>query len=420
MTSRHALSLALRFGLAAAVTATTLACAAGNGKYTGAFQEEATERMNRVKAGTSWDMARQQFLSGDLDKALRTVEESLAYAADVPKSHVLHARILIELGRLETALDALDAALEIDPEHTQAFYYQGIINERWTKFETAFECYSHAAALDPTDPQYVVAAAEMLIQKGETEQAERLLLGSVHNFEHNAGVRQTLGHLALMRGSLDEAIVNFKQACLLAPDETGLIEDLARAQIAKGDFAEAEYSLSRLLRRADEAGEERRDLMHLRARCLLELDRPVDARLIYDRLTTDDRGDADFAAWLGLGKTALILDDRYRLNRAASQLTAIAPQRHEGHMLRAIVQRDSGHLRAAANTLNDAVALAGSDPEPAILQAVIYEQLGEPGAAARSARLALNADPGNGYATRLLESLTGRTRIADVPIDVDR
>ena len=397
-------------------------CTPGQGKYTTEFQDRAIERMERVKAGTSWDMARQQFLSGDLKKALGTVDQSIAHASDVPKSHLLRGRILIELGRLDEAMGAIDTALLIDDSHTQAHYYKGIISERWSKHSEAFNHYSTAAALDPSDPQYAIAAAEMLIAIDELKVAEELLADLAVNFEHNAGVRQTMGHIALMRKDFDAAVLNFEQACLLAPDDDALVEDLARAQILKGDFAEAEFSLQRLIRRANERDESRRDLTHLRARCLVELNRPLDARLLYDELTNDREGDIDFPAWLGLGQTAVILGDQYRVQRAASQLVAIAPQRHEGHTLRALSQRSSGHLRAAARTLDTAVKLAGDDPEPAILQALIYEQLGETDLAMRSARFAEAISPTSGRVRSIVNRLSGvggGTRIVDVPIDPD-
>lgn len=421
MTTRNAFPQIAASLLIGAATFATVGCSPGKGKYTGEFQEQAIDRMERVKAGTSWDMARQQFLAGDLEKSLKTVEQSIAHAGDVPKSHVLRGRVLIELGRLETALDSFDAALQIDPEFTQAHYYTGIVHERWANYDDAFSSYSHAAVLDPTDPQYVVAAAEMLIQMHEVDRAETMLSDAAGNFEHNAGVHQTLGHIALMKGDLAEAITMFQRACLLAPDETPLIEDLARAQIASQDWAEAEYSLARVLRRAEEKGEHRRDLQHLHARVLLELDRPVEARKLYDALTSDERGNADFQAWLGMGKTALMLKDPYRLNRAASQLIAMAPQRHEGFMLRAIAQRDAGHLRAAARTLDAALPLAKNDPEPALLQAMVYEQLGDFQQMQRSLRVALKVDPSNGFAQQMLRDHSASdTRIVDVPIDPDQ
>lgn len=422
MKTSHARCAAAALALAALSASQLVGCAAGKGKYTGEFHKQATERMERVKAGTSWDMARQQFLAGDLDKALKTVDQSLAHASDVPKSHVLRARILIEQGRLEEAMTSINLALEIDQAFTSAHYYKGIVYERWTKHSEAFTHYSHAAELEPTDPQYAVAAAEMLIAMEELDQAEALLTELAVNFEHNAGVRQTIGHIALMRGDLDTAVRNFQQACLLAPDEDALMEDLARAQIAKGDFADAEHSLKRLLRRSEESGETRRDLKHLRARCLVEIGRPLDARLIFDDLTTDDDGDVDFQAWLGLGQTAMILDDSFRLQRAASQLVAIAPHRHQGHTLRAVSQREAGHLRAAARTLDTAIKLAGNDPEPALLQAMVYEELGETQLALRSARIAADVSPTSGRARALIARLSTNatpTRIADVPVNPD-
>ena len=81
----------------------------------------------------------------------------------------------------------------------------------------------------------------------------------------------------------------------------------------------------------------------------------------------------------------------------------------------------AGHLRAAAKTLDGAIPLAGDDPEPALLQALIYDQLGEPALVAHAARLALRVDPDNRMASKLLGELNGSpTRVVDVPIDVDR
>src|SRR6056297_2393297 len=85
----------------------TLAGCAGQGNYTREGVSMAKERMSFLKSATEWELARQAFLAGDLEKALRKVEVSLAINDTVVKSHVLKRRILIEMGDLGSALKTL-------------------------------------------------------------------------------------------------------------------------------------------------------------------------------------------------------------------------------------------------------------------------------------------------------------------------
>src|SRR5262245_43766148 len=87
--------------------ALTLAGCAQHGEYTKKHLNEAAERMSQMKSGTEWEMARQQYLAGDLDKALKTVDRSITLNDKVAKSHVLRGRILIEKGRMEEARQSL-------------------------------------------------------------------------------------------------------------------------------------------------------------------------------------------------------------------------------------------------------------------------------------------------------------------------
>ena len=46
------------------------------------------------------------------------------------------------------------------------------------------------------------------------------------NFPSSAGVRQTLGHIAMMKNDVKRAAELFNEARLLAPDDNGILEDL--------------------------------------------------------------------------------------------------------------------------------------------------------------------------------------------------
>lgn len=392
-------------------------CESGHGQHTAKFKEEASERMNGVKAATSYDMAQQQFLAGDLEKALSSIDQSIALNAKVARSHVLRGRVLIEIGRLEAALGSLNAALAIEENNSDAHYYSGIVYERFSKFDDAMQSYQRAAAADPANPQFPIAAAEMLIDLGRFDEAEAALSPAHSTFQHNAGIRQTLGHIASLRGHNEDAVRYFGEAALLAPSDPSILEDQARAYFTLGRFGEADSTLRRLLAKPESA--DRHDLQHLRARVLVALDQPVEARELLVGITSDASNGADAAVWSDLGNVALMLKDGYRLREAGQRLIALTPRSAEGYLFLAMWQRDSGKLDAAAKTLERAVALAPSDPMPALLRGMILTDLGQSSAAGQSFAEALRRDPTNQEAQRLMQGVNqpAATGLAGAEVD---
>ncbi|HYE02709.1 MAG TPA: tetratricopeptide repeat protein [Phycisphaerales bacterium] len=399
MTMRNALIVALAgtaLGLAGGCT--------GHGQYTAEHLSAAQAKMSQLKSGTNWQMAHQQYLAGDLDKALKNVDQSIALNPEVARSHTLRGRILLEKGELEAARAALVEAGRLDPRSPEPPYYLGIIHERYAQHEEARACYARAMELDPTSAQPLIAAADMLVESGKIDEAEALLRAHTGRFQYNAAVRQTLGNIATMRGEHAEACELFTQARLLAPDDDTVTEDLARAQIAAGRLADAEQNIAGLMERSKAP---RRDLEHLRARCLAHLDRPVQAREIYLRLTTDDHGASDVAAWIGLGNAAATISDDARLRAAATRLVSIAPDRYEGFFLRALWRHRQGDLAEALSAAETAVSLAGDkDPGPMVLRGLILQDLGRLEEAQQSFRSAAEMDPGSAL-TRLGIAVAG-------------
>ncbi len=375
----------------------------GHGNYTASALDDATARMSSIQAGTRWDLAHQQFLAGDLNKALKNVEASIQLHDAVGQSHVLHGRILMELGQLEPALDAFDAAIALDPSVADPHYYRGIVFERFSEFVDAHESYETAALLEPSDPQYAVAAAEMLIQLDLLDKAEAMLLERSSHHQHNAGVKQTLGHIALLRGDALSAVDYFREARLLADSNLSVVEDLVTAQMLAGDWVEAEFNLRNLLN--DEENSDRRDLKQLQARCLVALDRPVEARSLLLGLTETPAGASDASVWIDLGKVALSLGDERRVTICAARATSIAPLRHEGHMLTAALAMRANDYQKALESLGLAAQLATTDPRPAMLRGVVLQQLGRHDEASESFADALRISPQDDRAQRLLASV---------------
>lgn len=393
--------------VAAAAAALSMSGCAGQGRHTSALKEQAQERMAQVKAATQFDMASQQFLAGDLEKASKSIDQSLALNNKVAKSHVLRGRILLEMGRLESALASFDAAVAADAKTPDAHYYRGIVFERFNEYDKALECYRAASALDPGNPQYVIASAEALIDQGRLDEAEAHLNERAAAFRHNAGVRQTLGHLASLRGRHEEASRLFREASLLAPDDASILEDHARSLALLGRFADAEPVLRRLLTRADRAG--RRDLALLHARCLIAVDRPVEARATLTRLASDPAMATEPQVWEALADAALLLRDLHQLRQCAQRLIAIAPTMPAGHMYLAKWCLDTGKPAESLEALSRAADLGPTDPTPAVMRGLILTDLGRRDEAGRAFEEALRRDPHHAEARRLLSGLRRST-----------
>lgn len=383
------------------------ACAGKHGKYTQAAKEKSVQRVNELKSMNEYQMARQQYLAGDLSKALTSIDRAITLNPGVAKSHVLRGRINIELGDMENATASLKRAEEIDAQNVEAQYYLGIVAERVSMTEEAQQRYLNAARLDPTNAQYVVAAAEMMIDRGLLDEAEGFLAQQASLLANNAGIRQTRGHVAMLRGDTEAACRFFHEARLLAPDDTVILEDLIRAQIAVGKFADAEFHLATLLK--SKGFEDRRDLQTMRARCLLNLDRPIEAREMFVKLTQGDAGARDADAWIELGNLSYLLRDDRRLRDAALRVVALAPERHEGYTFRGLYHRRRGELEQALLWFDQAVERRGAEVHPLVLRGLLLEQLGRFDDARSSYAAALLQNPDDPGIALLLEALPPAT-----------
>jgi protein O-GlcNAc transferase len=389
---------------AAVVVLAGLAGCAGHGDYTKDGLRNATNKMAGLKAGNEYQQAEQAFMAGDLDKGMKFIDRSLAINPTVAKSHVLRGRIQIEKNDLEAALQSLQRAEALDPKNVYAQYYQGIVYERFSQSADALAHYQKAGELDPANPQYAVAAAESMIDLGRTEEAEAFLSQQKPAFEHNAGVRQTLGHIAMLRGDNEKAVKLFGEAHLLAPDDSVVTEDLIRAQMATAQFGEAIFNIERVLK--SPAGKDRRDMRQLQARCLISLDRPVEAREILIQLSNAPEGQRDVETWIELGNIAYVLKDQGRLRLAAQRATSLAPTRPEGFTLKALWYRRQGELAAALENLDKAVQRRGKETDPLMLRGLVLQELGRTTEAKAAFAAVLEQEPSNEAAKTAYTSLT--------------
>ncbi len=399
-------------GLAAGVVSAVLvgpllvsAGCSGPSKQSAEFKNEASQRLDALKAGTEWELARQRYESGDFDQALQGVERSIALNPQVAKTHALKGRILVEMGRTQAAMESLARAIALDPDYAEAYFYRGLIFERIARFEAALDQYQLALEANPEHAQYVIASAEMLIRLERLDEAEALLVRSSDRHEFTAGIRQTLGHISTMRGQPEKAVRYFGEAQVLAPDDLSVLEDLAMAEMEAGYYAEAESHLEDIIEGQEEDGVQRRDLMHLLARCQMEQDELIDARQTLVALTRGREGAADALAWTGLGTIAMRYNDDDLLHDAGERLIRLRPKRYEGYYFYALWEHSQGFSDRALQTVSSAIALEENDAMPLVLKAIILSEMGRDQDAAQEAAQALTRDPNNPEIRALAQQL---------------
>lgn len=346
---------------------------AGHGNYTQKSLDEAQLRYKKLKAATDYDLAHQQYQSGNLDLALENVDRSIKNYDRVPTAHILRARILIEKGMSAPALASLDDAGRIDSEDPEIDYYKGVVFERIGELDSALGRYQAALAREIGNPKYGLATAELMIELGKHAEARFLLESARGDSASHAGYQQALGHLCLIEKKPEEAERHFAQAVALDPSDPSLIEDLARVQARAGNFAAAEANLAKAL--SMPPFDERRDLKFLRATCLVELRRPVEARSILLDLCRDETQAADVETWVKLVEVGAMLEDESTLRLASQRLVAMAPERAEGYLALAIAQRRAGDLKGALASTQRALAKKPDDKTALGLKMLIERQI---------------------------------------------
>jgi Flp pilus assembly protein TadD len=370
--------------------ATNMSGCRTNGKFTTERKNLAKVKMDGMKSANEYQMALQAFLAGDLDKARRHADSSLALNKEVARTHVLRGRIFMEKNELEGATSSFEEAARLDARNVESYYYRGILAERLLRREEALNFYMQAAELAPNDPQHTLAAAEVMIDLGRLPDAKQFLLSASDRFRHTPGIQQTLGHIAIMENDYAAAETLFTQAQLLAPDQMEIVEDLARVQYVQGNFADAQANLAKVVQ--DEKFKNRRDLQQLRAKCLLSMERLVEARDVLLTLTSDETGANDIEAWISLGETAYKLRDAARVRMAYTQLISLAPDKADGYILKGLQMRRTSNFSGAEEAFRQAAEIQPT-AEVLVLLGLTYERLNEPKLAQRCYSAANQLEP---------------------------
>lgn len=164
-------------------------------------------------------LARQQ----KFDEALKTIERALSIKPDAVGAHVNRGNLLRMVGRLEEALGAFDAALALDPNVMGIHNNRGNLLWQLGRDEEAIAAYRHVLGREPNRIDALLNCGRsfaVLKRYAEAEACyEKVLAQDPNHFAclYNYGVALE------EQGKIDPALLKYKRARQIAPDDVGAL-----------------------------------------------------------------------------------------------------------------------------------------------------------------------------------------------------
>lgn len=363
--------------------------------------QAANRQWNAARAGVMANLGKEQYESGNFDKARQSVDQAMKLDSENASIRVLSAKLAIEQGQLELAEKELRIARQFDPKNADADYLSGVVYQRWQKLDDAYEFYSHASEKSPANISFLMAKAEMLVSIDRAPEALKLLQEKVVYFEHSAAIRDAVGQLYVGQKKYAAGAEMLRQASVLTPDDLIIKEHLGVALYYAKEYEDASLILGRLVK--EEGFAKRSDLHATLAESLCELKKYREARESFEVATRLDPGTAGL--WLGFGKCALQLGDFRRAELALKKAVSLDPTAPEANLL-------MGYLRLRQDRLPEALAAfqkAGSaenvDTLSLCMTGYVLEKLGRSDEAIQAYGKALKRNPNDELATKLMAAL---------------
>ncbi|BAM03597.1 tetratricopeptide repeat protein [Phycisphaera mikurensis] len=390
--------------LAAAVAAGLTGCASSGDKKNQheRWVADANAGWNNIRSHALLETATKEFQNGRLDLAERTVGDAAKKDPTNPELFLLAGRVALEKGELEKAHAIFAKSIVLAEARKQvtsdAYYYQGVILQRWQRLDEALERYTAAHRIEPDNPGRLLAMTETLVALGRLDDAKAELTQRLAYFDQNPALRVTLAHIAKMQGESAEALSWFKEAAILAPDDMIVREQLADAHLAAGNIDDACVAMRRLV--ADPGYAERDDLIRRLAAAELEGGRVDDARQLYIDLTAQNPGNV--GDWTELARLSWRMKDQGGTLIAANRIMELAPNEANGYLMAGLVWQRRGRHADALNLFDRAADLDPLDPTPVVMRGLCLQKTGQWAAAREAYAEALRRQPGDSRVARLL------------------
>ncbi|MHC4294020.1 MAG: tetratricopeptide repeat protein, partial [Planctomycetota bacterium] len=175
-------------------------------------KKEAYQRWHATRAQILHNQAVEHHKVGQLAKARAKVSEALSLNPNFADGRVLLGKIYIEQGQYALAERELTQARLKYPESGEVLYLLGVAQEKQGLFDDALANYRCSHAVDSSSLEAVVAAAEVLASKGQSEEALNYIESYLSGVTDDVSAYELAGRLAMMQEQYDKAAEYYRFA----------------------------------------------------------------------------------------------------------------------------------------------------------------------------------------------------------------
>jgi len=207
---------------------------------------------------------------------VQKISKEIAQSANRASLYTKRAEEYFNLGELDKAEEDLTLAIELDRNHSQAWFWRGMVRGRMGKIPQGIADLSVFIERHPNSSLALTKRGVRYIWNGQLEKAEQDLLKAVELNPANAEAHDDLGVVLAQQQNLDKAVMHFNITIRLDPSYQKGHHNLATALYLQGQTQAALHSVNTSLRLAPN---DRSSLM-LKSEILSSLGRNTEALAI--------------------------------------------------------------------------------------------------------------------------------------------
>ncbi|MCG8406517.1 MAG: tetratricopeptide repeat protein [Phycisphaerales bacterium] len=181
--------------------------------------EAAQQRWNDVRGNVKLQIVEQHFKAGRMEEAELTLTQVLAMSPNNPEAYKLATRLHLECGQLAKASETIDTAASLVDEDAEVEYLAGIVAQRYGELDKALNHYLAAEELASNVAEYVMAAAEMWVAKGEPAHALSLVESRLRDFDGSMAMRMLAAQICRRLERKEQALAHSREALRIQHDD---------------------------------------------------------------------------------------------------------------------------------------------------------------------------------------------------------
>ncbi len=174
--------------------------------------------------------------AGKLELALQLMDAALEIAPDMAQAMINRAVVLRQMNRLQEAGASAAAALAKAPDMPEALDTAGYLARENGDRELAVELSAKAASIAPEDQRVSVNHAVALFENGDLPQAYRVATAALKKDPEAAYAHMTLGMILRAAGYPENALPHFRRAYSIQPDYIDARTWESAAHLVMGDW----------------------------------------------------------------------------------------------------------------------------------------------------------------------------------------